>query len=766
MKKHLLFSLSLVLGATAAVAADGDPFSDGQFTYEAMSDTEVILTGVDKSVTEAVIPATVTNDGVTYSVTAIGENAFKWSNVTTATLPSTVTTIDYGGFYNADKLVSVTLNEGLESIGDYGFGYTKISSIKLPSTLKSIGGSCFFRCDNLTQVEFPAGLQSIGNSCFYKVPLTKVELPEGMTEVAPKAFLLCDKLVDVKLPSTITTIGEGAFYGTAITSIELPAGLKSIGKEAFYNCPLTSIELPAALETIGGAAFSGTQLAKFDIAESNKNFTNVGDVLFTADKSLLVIFPPKCALTELTLPAECLGISYGAFDKTGIQKVTLGNKFRAIDDFAFSESKLSQINFPASLVYIGEQAFAGTNLTTAELPKSLTMIQDATFAQCKALNSVTIPASVTYIALRAFFQCSSLTTINAEGMTPATLEDWYEEWENPFYEIASTAVVNVPKGTAAAYKASNWGYCFSDFTESLPAQLLSTETSPAEGASISSFDGVKVTFGENVTIVNSNPDVQVIEGQLVAGIPVGSAVSVDGWMVTKEADNQIYVWPADYDYYKTPFNMEDGKDYYVVIPAGVVKNAAGEVNAELTLHYAGAYVAPVVELVEVTPADNSKVNEITTLSFKFAESVALQQSKLSSIKVIKGTVVDGVPVGDAVTVEQWWPVSGKTSGTEISIFAGDEYDGYVMPIALQAGADYYIELPAGLFRLSSSYNTTSERIILHYYNGDAAIMSIGSDAQAAPAEIYTLEGIRVNEMAPGRVYIVRQGSKVTKQVVK
>lgn len=44
-----------------------------------------------------------------------------------------------------------------------------------------------------------------------------------------------------------------------------------------------------------------------------------------------------------------------------------------------------------------------------------------------------------------------------------------------------------------------------------------------------------------------------------------------------------------------------------------------------------------------------------------------------------------------------------------------------------------------------------------------SIGEVGAD-EDAPAEIYTLQGVRVGEMTPGRVYIVRRGSKVTKVI--
>ena len=176
------------------------------------------------------------------------------------------------------------------------------------------------------------------------------------------------------------------------------------------------------MESVGAGAFAGTGIEAFKVDPANRHFSVTDGILYSADKRLLIAFPAKCTITELSLPSECIGISGAAFDRTGIRKVTLGSKFRAIDGFAFCQSKLSEINMPESLVFIGEQAFAGTNLSSVSLPGALPEIQNAVFAECKALSSVTIPASVKYIDIRAFYNCTSLATVNCEGMTPPELK--------------------------------------------------------------------------------------------------------------------------------------------------------------------------------------------------------------------------------------------------------------------------------------------------------------------------------------------------------
>lgn len=770
MRKILLPFFACVCGSLMASAAVGDTFKFSDITYKVMSATAAEVSTVPTTITQTIeIPQTVQDgDGNSYTVVGVGERAFQYTKMPTVTLPPTVTYVDYCGFYNCE-LSSIELPAALTTIGGYSFAYTKLTAISIPEGVEELGASAFNRCDKLMSISLPSTLRVIGGSCFYKVPFTTITLPEGLETIQRTAFLFSG-LESVTLPSTLRTIGEGAFQGTALTAITIPEGVETLGDECFYNCPISEITLPASLTAVGVGAFSGTNLTEFKVAAGSKSFTVQDGILYNADKTLLVEFPAKSTITEYTLPAATIGICGEAFDRTGIQKITVGSKFRAIDGFAFCQSKLAEINMPESLVFIGEQAFAGTNLTKVVLPSALPLIQNAAFAECKSLSEVTIPSSVKNIQIRAFYGCTSLVTINCLGAVPAELEDWYEAYEAPFYQVPSTAVVNVPSTSLDTYKNDTyWKSAFSasQFVGSLPGILTATTVTPADGASVASMDGIVFKFAGDVSVVKSTPDVKVVEGRLVAGVPVGETVAVDGWRLVKEGTDGVKLFPEDMDGYMTPFNMELGKNYYVTIPAGIVKDAAGSLNEALTIHYEGAWEKPVVKIESITPADGSSMESLTTIDFTFAEKTTLVSSKLSDIMVIKGELVDGEPTGTTVAVEQWWAKNGTTSGTSLGIFAGDEYDGYTMPISLEKDADYYVVLPAGLFRLASSYNTVSDRIILHYTNGESgAVEIVEADGADTPKEYYTIDGRRVAEPESGRLYIVRQGSKVSKVIVR
>ena len=151
---------------------------------------------------EVVIPSTVTYEGEKYSVTSIGDDAFR----------------------SCDALTSITIPEGVTSIGEWTFGYcTALTSITLPEGLTSIGKSAFSNCSALTSITLPEGVTSIGNYAFYYcTALTSITLSEGVTSIGNYAFSNCDALTSITLPESLTSIGNSAFYYcdslTSITS--------------------------------------------------------------------------------------------------------------------------------------------------------------------------------------------------------------------------------------------------------------------------------------------------------------------------------------------------------------------------------------------------------------------------------------------------------------------------------------------------------------------------------------------------------------------
>ena len=195
---------------------------------------------------DVVIPDTAIYSRVGFRVTEVSSWAFSTNkNITSVTIPSSVTSLGQNAFYRCTSLTSVTLSNGLKSLDYYAIGF----------------------CENLTSINIPATVTDINQWAFHATPLSSISVDEensvydsrdncnAVIRTATNSVYIGTK--NTVIPKGVTEIELCAFYYTpGLTSITIPEGVKKIGGSAFINCPdLTDVSLPYTMTSIEDCAF-------------------------------------------------------------------------------------------------------------------------------------------------------------------------------------------------------------------------------------------------------------------------------------------------------------------------------------------------------------------------------------------------------------------------------------------------------------------------------------------------------------------------------
>ena len=429
------------------------------------------------------IPSTITYNGITYTVTSIGDKAFyDAKKLHSVTMPNTITSIGSSAFYACSKLKYVKLSEALTSIGPDAFSSCdSLSSIILPNTLTSIGNRAFSYCQRLTSITIPRSVTSIGTGLFMNSNITSITIDKGnpvydsrndcnaiietktnkliigcatttipndVTSIGEMAFLGCPKINTIAIPESVTKIEDDAFSCSDITSLTLPQTIKHIGASAFQRCSklesitipmgvkiikertfqecaeLTNITIPDSITSIEGSAFEGcTALTSIEISNS---VTSIGERAFENCKNLTSVHIGKSLTTfEKNIFNYCNKLDSISVDKDNTT-FDSRNDCNAIINSSTNELVLgfNSTIIPNTVIGIEKDAFMYRNgLKTFVIPESVKSIGENAFYACRNLTSVTLPSSLEMIGEDAFYDCSKLKDITSFSKTPQKINE-------------------------------------------------------------------------------------------------------------------------------------------------------------------------------------------------------------------------------------------------------------------------------------------------------------------------------------------------------
>ena len=417
---HLLFDCGDFKGTTIVkkikiIKGIQKPFNPAYIRYNFITKGKVaeVISNPNKKYRGIVeIPATVTHEGETYTVTKIGDNAFYGcSGLTSVTIPNSMTSIGESAFNDCKNLASVNISKSVASIGQNAFyGCKGLTSLKvesgnqyydsrndcnalietasntllvggnnstIPNGVTSIGNYAFQNRTGLTSITIPNSVNSIGSYAFSGcIGLKSVTLSSNLTNINYLAFQGCSSLTSITIPNSVTSIGNNVFSDcSSLESISIGSGMKSIGSGAFANCPkLTDVYCLA--EKLGGFEGLNTATNAFDgsyieyaalhvPAASLNSYMNTDPWKKFQSKVAIsngeIPETPKCAKPEISFVNGKVSFSCATEGVEYISEVTLADTHKYYD----SEIQLSQ-KYKVS-VYATKTNYINSDVTTREI---------------------------------------------------------------------------------------------------------------------------------------------------------------------------------------------------------------------------------------------------------------------------------------------------------------------------------------------------------------------------------------------------------------
>lgn len=172
-------------------------------------------------------------------------------STTVTTSGSTVTVSGSGAMedYNylfdpswvSNSITTIIINEGVTHIGAYAFiEATNVTSVTIPTSVTSIGESAFGASPKIARINYNGSPNEWASITF----ANNAANPFGDSDAASRNFYFhgCDfTTTTLTLAPGLTTVNNYAFYNSSIANLNIPGSVEHIGNYAFSCAVTTSV---------------------------------------------------------------------------------------------------------------------------------------------------------------------------------------------------------------------------------------------------------------------------------------------------------------------------------------------------------------------------------------------------------------------------------------------------------------------------------------------------------------------------------------------
>lgn len=338
---------------------------------------------------EVQIPGSAIYMGKQYRVVGIGEGLFASNeDLTSINMPDSVKYIEAYAFDGCKNLTFCNLPKGLLRIGKAAFQCCySLKELTLPSSLAHIGNFAYNHCSGIENktIRIPSKVTSLGNECLYPAHMfydcgKDDVFTEFVVDPANGSYKTVNGILYSKDGATLVAIPRGMKFKN--DTYVMPNTVRNLGELSFSRNPnikrvIISDELKVDGEMsakerlyynnhgndLSIACYAYTCVERYEVKESNENFTSYEGVLFSKNMSRMVAVPNHYKGT-LQIPEGVVRWEHEAI-------------WTEIEYFnGQAMNQITEIVVPSSMAYIDTEQLQAVNLLVDLYGTTISVSQD------------------------------------------------------------------------------------------------------------------------------------------------------------------------------------------------------------------------------------------------------------------------------------------------------------------------------------------------------------------------------------------------------
>ncbi|MDE6754133.1 MAG: leucine-rich repeat domain-containing protein [Muribaculaceae bacterium] len=729
-----------------------------------------------------------------FTLESIGDYAFEPSmsegSISKLAIPDNVTSIGTGAF-RYQPITRLTLGSGLECISPETFAYHHLKILEFSEGLKEIGERAFMANSNWNQtsissVRLPLTLETIKENAFSCANISEMIIPDGIKDLPAGS---CGAPALLTIGSGVKTIDKDAFSFDNLRTLRVKTITPPSLSDAFNITPSQNDNMTLVVNNGHLTAFSTNARWKqidniIEESSSDAVIYMTGEYPISEEiRTTTGLMPSNVSKMKVVGPLTSSDLRLIKENMVSLQSLDLSEvtNLTEIPAEQFKNSLLIDIKLPSSIEYIGAAAFAQCSLLQLdELPESVTEISSGAFSGSPRISISRLPSALKTIGYDAFAHCDGLRYVIG---APA-LENIMSE---AFMGCSLLEVVDLSETALSGISDYTFSGCVSLEEVVLPETVKTIGNLAFSNTALRDIDFIanvaelgEGAFGNCRRLVSANLPKYVIRvsGNTFANCPrlitssMSSGVESIGANVFNGDSKLANISCAAADAPEAETGAFDGirlryvsltvpglsyRPYLNAPQWGRFQSIQNKIPVTI---YNGIDVSFVAE---TEYQDMLKEDELEEAALQSGAQPQLlsrsmerrsMQTRAASEGRIFASLFDGAQIQTG------------TEGTGTRIFINPE-PGVDITSILYAGKemisqykDNSILLPAGTqgtleIKTSMGYTTSVDEIPSYELDG--------------PVEVFNLNGLKVADSTdnlPKGIYVVRQGSKVKKVVVK